>query len=187
MAIFCVGSYPVYLLCRSVFEASNRNDKGDFDGLGISAERIRGFGLGVMHGRSFYYAKKLGLEYASNGRVFGPHGKDLICVDHITKYNHQASLELTEKVIHANLDVREEGFKPYIAPAISSGAKSILDAISGNWHYSATCMGTTFFGALNRQTIAGIEYEQNLLDEKLKIRITNSYERLESLWQALKS
>ncbi len=108
-------------------------------------------------------------------------------MDHITKYNHEASLALTEKVIHANLDVREEGFKPYIAPAISSGAKSILDAISGNWHYSATCMGTTFFGALNKQTIAGVEYEQNLMDDRLKTRIVNSYERLESLWQALKS
>ncbi|GAU77197.1 hypothetical protein [Fusibacter sp. 3D3] len=185
--LFCVVSDPVDLLCRRVFESSNTNEKGEYDGLGMSVERIRGFGLGVMHGRSFYYAKKLGIEYATNGRVFGPHGKDLICVNHITKYDHEASLRLTESVIHANIDVREEGFKPYIAPAISSGAKSILDAISGNWHYSATCMGTTFFGALNRQTIAGIEYEQNTLDDPLGKRIMASYERLESLWQELKS
>ncbi len=185
--LFCVVSDPVDLLCRSVLDASNTNEAGEYDGLGIPAERIRGFGLGVMHGRSFYYAKKLGVEYSANGRVFGPHGKDLICVNHITKYDHEASLALTDSVIHANIDVRDEGFKPYIAPAISSGAKSILDAIAGNWHYSATCMGTTFFGALNRQTIAGVEYEQNVLDTQLRERIVTSYERLESLWQALKS
>lgn len=185
--LFCVVSDPVDLLCRSVFEASNTNEEGQYDGFGISAERIRGFGLGVMHGRSFYYAKKLGVEYGTNGRVFGPHGKDLICVNHITKYDHEVSLALTNSVIHANIDVREEGFKPYIAPAISSGAKSILDAISGSWHYSATSMGTTFFGALNRQTIAGVEYEQNVLDNLLEERIITSYERLETLWKALKS
>ncbi len=71
--LFCVVSDPVDLLCRSVFVASNTNEKGVFDGLGIPAERIRGFGLGVMHGRSYYYAKKMGIEYAANGRVFGPH------------------------------------------------------------------------------------------------------------------
>ncbi|MBF4692778.1 lactate/malate family dehydrogenase [Fusibacter ferrireducens] len=185
--LFCVVSDPVDLLCRSVLEASNQNEAGEYDGLGISAERIRGFGLGVMHGRSIYYAKKLGIEYGANGRVFGPHGKDLICVNHINRYDHEASLALTNSVIRANVDVREEGVKPYIAPAISSGAKSILDAISGNWHYSATCMGSTFFGALNRQTIAGIEYEQNIFDDQLSERMITSYERLESLWQALKS
>lgn len=184
--LFCVVSDPVDLLCRSAYEASNRNEQGVFDGMGIPAERIRGFGLGVMHGRSLYYAKKLNIDYATHGRVFGPHGKDLICVNHLLNYNHEASLNLTEKVIHANLDVREEGFKPYIAPALSSGAKSIIDALSGNWHYSATSIGETFFGARNRQTLAGIEYEQVKLAPELANRLKSVHERLDDLWRELK-
>lgn len=184
--LFFVVSDPVDLLCKSVYEASNRNSSGEWDGCGISAERIRGFGLGVMHGRSLYYARKLGLAYEENGRVFGPHGKDLICVDDIYSYNNDDSLLLTEKVVAANLEVRNEGFKPYIAPALSSGAASIVAALSGNWHFSATSIGGTFFGAYNRQAPSGIEYEENKLDELLISRIKHSYNRLEDLWRELK-
>ena len=36
------------------------------------------------------------------------------------------SRELTDLVTTANLRIRELGFKPYVAPAISSGAMQLL-------------------------------------------------------------
>ena len=40
----------------------------------------------------------------------------------IDRYDDALSRELTEKVKRANLDMRALGFKPYAAPALSSGA-----------------------------------------------------------------
>ncbi len=185
--IFAVVSDPVDLLCQSAFLTSNRNEKGILDGEGLSPDQIRGFGLGVMHGRAVYYAnknKKTRL-YLEKGRVFGPHGKGLVIADNMEDYNHQQSIVLSKKVLQANIAIRRTGFKPYIAPALSSGALSVLALISGDWHYSAAFLGGIFWGAKNRQTSLGLEWEQNSISTDLFERINNSYQYLKKLAQNL--
>ncbi|MGE5678255.1 MAG: lactate/malate family dehydrogenase, partial [Pseudomonadota bacterium] len=167
--IFSVVSDPVDLLCKSAFIHSNTGSDGRPDYLGLAPEQIRGYGLGVMHARAAYFA---GLSpdtshYLSEGRAFGPHGEGLVIADSIENYNDMLSEGLTEKARTANLSVRSLGFKPYVAPALSSGSLSILATIRGQWHYSANFLGGVYFGARNRLLPSGIELERQPLPERL--------------------
>ena len=51
--LFCVVSDPVDPLCRAVLRAG-----GWPDGTGLRPCQVRGFGLGVMHARALYFARK---------------------------------------------------------------------------------------------------------------------------------
>ncbi|MEA4922756.1 MAG: lactate dehydrogenase [Eubacteriaceae bacterium] len=169
---FFIVSDPVDPLCKGALLG------------GIRSERIQGFGLGVMNGRAAYYAKKdpeLAV-YLSEGRAFGPHGEDLVIADSIYNYNDRASKKLTELTVNSNMKTRELGFKPYIAPAVSSGALSILENLRGRWHYSSAYFGAgtegAFLGMKNRRSEYGLEIEDLPLDEKLYDRIAAAYNNL---------
>lgn len=181
--IFAVVSDPVDLLCRVVFDKSNTDEYGVMDFKGLAPEQIRGYGLGVMNARACYYAS-LNNEtshYLSEGRVFGPHGQGLVVADSIDNYNEGLSKYLTEKTANANLEVRAAGFKPYIAPALSSGSLSLIATIKREWHYSATFIGGVFMGSKNRLSDAGIELERLDIPDPLWERLQNTYERLGKL------
>lgn len=178
--IFAVVSDPVDLLCKSVFLESNKDQWGNMDFMGLGSDQIRGYGLGVMNARAAFYAKQRHetIHYLSEGRAFGPHGEGLIIADSVSNYNHELSLYLTEKARTANMEVRSSGFKPYIAPALSSGSLSILSTIKGSWHYSATYMGGVYMGSCNRLTPRGTELEALDFPDKLWNRLKNTYESL---------
>jgi malate/lactate dehydrogenase len=181
--IFAVVSDPVDMLCKAAFDFSNTDDYGRLDFNGLAPEQIRGYGLGVMHARAAYFA---GLDsetahYIKEGRAFGPHGEGLIIADSIENYNDRLSRYLTEKTKTANLEVRKLGYKPYIAPALSSGALSILATIRGQWHYSATFLGGVYMGARNRLLASGIELERLPIPEELFLRLKNTYESLREM------
>lgn len=181
--IFSVVSDPVDLLCKVALLESNKNSLDEIDYMGLAPDQIRGYGLGVMNARANFYANNTpnASHYQAEGRAFGPHGEDLIIADSILNYNDELSDYLTLKAREANLEVRKAGFKPYIAPALSSGTLSILATISGQWHYSATFMGGVFMGAKNRQNLTGIELERIDMPNALLKRIENTYERLASI------
>jgi malate/lactate dehydrogenase len=181
--IFAVVSDPVDLLCKKVLLQSNTNEIGEYDFKGLSPEQIRGYGLGVMHARAAYYAaqSRETQHYLKEGRAYGPHGEYLVIADSLQNYNSEISLKLTEQARRANLELRKHGYKPYIAPALSSGAIAIIDTISGNWNYSATYMGGTYMGALNKLLPSGTVLEQNHLPELLIKRLYNSYKELEKI------
>lgn len=176
--LFAVVSDPVDMLCKSLFESSNRDQEGNMDYRGLAPEQIKGYGLGVMNARAVYYAKNKHHYYEKDGRAFGPHGKGLIIADSIKDYNIQASDYLTEKATTANIDVRNAGYKPYIAPALSSGALSVIATIRGEWHYSTNYINGVFMGSLNRNTKAGLELERLNLPEILQDRINKTYNYL---------
>lgn len=178
--IFGVLSDPVDLLCKTVFLSSNDDGQGNLDFKGLYPEQIRGFGLGVMNARAAFYARKSPdtMHYLSEGRAFGPHGRGLVIADSIGSYNDELSLFLTGKAEKANIDIRSSGFKPYVAPALSSGVLSIMDAINGRWHYSSTFMGGVFMGARNKFSEAGTELETYSMPEKLWARLKNTYDYL---------
>lgn len=172
--IFAVVSDPVDLLCKSAFEEIIKNTLGEYPAL--LPEQIRGYGLGVMNARACYYAKDDFKHYLKEGRAFGPHGEGLIIADSIDNYNEEISDYLTVKTRKANLEVRSIGFKPYIAPALSSGAFSLIATIKGDWHYSATFIGGKFMGCRNRLLPKGIELElyKNMPD-KLFDKLLETY------------
>ena len=92
-------------------------------------------------------------HYLTEGRAFGPHGQDLVIADSLEHYNDELSRELTRKTVTCNLAVRELGYKPYIAPALSSAAISILLTLRGAWHYGSLYLGDergAFLGMKNR-------------------------------------
>jgi malate/lactate dehydrogenase len=181
--IFSVVSDPVDLLCKKAFTVSNADDNGRLDFKGLSPERIMGFGLGVMNARAAFYAGQSNetSHYSREGRAYGPHGRGLIIADSILNYNDELSLYLTEKAQKANLEVRSTGFKPFIAPALSSGSLSIIAAINGEWHYSASFMGGVFMGCRNRLRRAGVEIEALDMPEPLWQRILKTYRELEGI------
>ncbi|WP_373898981.1 lactate/malate family dehydrogenase [Haloimpatiens sp. FM7315] len=183
--IFSVVSDPVDLLCKRAFEYSNKNKEGKWDFKGMAPEQIRGYGLGVMHGRALYYSKDIAPEYKIEGRAFGPHGKGLIIANSINNYNDSLSLLLTEKTKNANIEVRKTGFKPYIAPSLSSGAISLIDTIKGNWNYSANFLGGTYLGCKNKISPSGLELETLDFHKKLFERLTSTYELIDNIYNSI--
>ena len=170
--LFCVVSDPVDPLCRAVLCES-----------GLSPAQVRGFGLGVMHARALYYARRdpRFASYLTEGRAFGPHGEDLVLANSVAHYDDALSRELTEKVAHANLEMRKLGYKPYVAPALSSGALSLLALLRGQWHYSSVYDGQVFMGCRNRLTPAGIETEALTLPPALQKRIDDTRAKLNAI------
>ncbi len=154
-------SDPVDPLAKTAYLESNRDAEGNWDGLGLLPEQVQGYGLGVMNARAAYYAKR-GPRFAhflKDGRAFGPHGTGLWIADSLSDYDEERSRELTDLTVTANLKMRELGFKPYVAPALSSGALSLLLTLRGEWHYGSVFLDGIYMGCRNRYTEAGIETE----------------------------
>ena len=181
--LFCVVSDPVDPLCRAALLESNRDEAGNLDGLGLFPHQVRGFGLGVMNARAAYYAKKdpRFADFLIDGRSFGPHGEDLVIANSVSHYDDALSRELTDLAAHANLDMRRMGFKPYVAPALSSGALSLLLCLRGAWHCSSACLGGVFMGGRNRMTPMGVEFERLPLPEELLARLRETEKKLHAI------
>jgi len=180
--IFAIVSDPVDLLCRVAFLESNKNAQEEIDYLGLCPEQIKGYGLGVMYARAAYYSKGIGEKnmFLREGRAFGPHGEGLIIANSIENYNDDDSIYLTDKTRQSNLEVRATGFKPYIAPALSSGCLSIIATLEGTWHYSSNFIGGTFLGCKNRETNSGIEIETGNIPNALFKKINSTYNYLKN-------
>ena len=164
--------------------------------------QIQGYGLGVMNKRAEYYADKIASGelaaagdqtvtpelreaaalYLSEGRAYGPHGQDLVIANSMDRYDEAASELLTELTVNANIRDRDLGYKPYIAPALSSAAISVLLTLRGEWHYGSVYFGSrdrgAFLGIRNRLTAEGWEYEDSQLPEPLYERIRKAYNNL---------
>lgn len=181
--LFAVVSDPVDPLCKAAFLASNTDKEGNFDGKGLRPEQIQGYGLGVMNARAAYYAKKEERfsSFLKEGRAYGPHGQDLVIANSIEAYDDSLSRELTQLAIDANLRTRELGFKPYVAPAISSAAISLLLTLQGEWHYSSNYLGGVYMGCKNRTTPYGLEIESLPLSKQLFERLEKAFRGLEEI------
>ena len=172
--IFAVVSDPVDPLCSAAWRAAAG---------GLWPEQIQGFGLGVMNGRAAYYAGKdqCFASFLTEGRAFGPHGADLVIANSIEHYDEKLSLELTKRTAEANLEIRGLGFKPYLAPAISSAAISLILMIRGQWHYSSNFLGGVWMGSRNRTCEAGLMIEHLPLPDPLYRRIQKAYDNLKTM------
>ena len=181
--MFCQVADPVDPLAKVVLLESNRNEEGVLDWKGLRPEQVQGFGLGVMNARAAYYAKKdpRFARFLTEGRSFGPHGKELVVADSIEHYDDAISRELTERVVKANLEMRAMGFKPFVAPAFSSGALSILLMLRGEWHCASVYLGGIFMGVKNRYTPQGLETEILPLPEQLFLRIAEAEAALKEI------
>ncbi len=173
--IFAVVSDPVDPLCKAALLS------------GLEPGQVQGYGLGVMNGRAAYFAQKEERfsRYLAEGRAFGPHGADLVIADSTEDYDHEISMELTRLTVESNMATRADGFKPYIAPAISSGAISLTETLAGRWNYSSVYLGHgadgAFLGCRNRRTPDGIQIENLPLEDRLFSRIEKAYNDLKEL------
>ena len=159
--LWCAMSDPVDPLAKTAYLESNKDENGNWDGKGLRPEQVQGFGLGVMNARAAYYAKKDDrfASFLTEGRSFGPHGTGLTIANSIEHYDDALSQELTQLTVTANLKMREIGFKPYVAPAMSSGALSLLLTLRGEWHCGSVFLDGIFMGVKNRYTPYGVETE----------------------------
>lgn len=176
--LICQIADPVDHLCRGLFLQSNRDANGRYDWNGLLPEQIQGFGLGVMAGRAAYYARKENVPF-ENGRLYGPHGADLIVANAPdSSYDDILSCHLTALTRQANLRVRKLGFKPYIAPGLSSAAISILQYIRGELHCGAVPLDGTYFGCANRLSDQGLSLHREDITTPLMDRIRQSHAAL---------
>ncbi len=159
--LWAAVSDPVDPLAKTAYLESNRDENGVWDGMGLLPEQVQGFGLGVMNARAAYYAKRDArfASFLTDGRAFGPHGTGLWIANSLSAYDDALSRELTERTVTANLRMRELGFKPYVAPALSSGALSLLLTLRGEWHCGSVFLDGVYMGCRNRYTPAGLETE----------------------------
>ncbi|SFI17108.1 lactate/malate dehydrogenase, NAD binding domain [Tindallia magadiensis] len=181
--LFAVVSDPVDQLCKIAYMSSNYNEKGEFDFNGLLPDQVKGFGLGVMNARANYYAAKHPetKHYHTEGRAFGPHGKGLFIMDSIINYDKDLSLTLTQQTLTANLSVRKAGYKPYIAPALSSGCYSLIAAINGSWHYSTVFLGGVYFGCRNYVSSYGNFWESYSLPDDVFTELQNTWRKLDEI------
>jgi len=176
--LFCQISDPVDQLARYVFLESNRDEAGNFDFRGLLPEQVRGFGLGVMEARAREAARELDADFSA-GTVYGPHGKDLIAAnDPGARYDGALSRQIGEAAATANLAVRALGFKPYIAPGLSSAAISVLSALGGREHAAAVPLGGAWFGCHSRLTRLGPRLRRENLHPALFSRIAAVHQSL---------
>lgn len=178
--LYAAVSDPVDPLAKAALLESNKNENGEIDFNGLFPEQIQGFGLGVMNARAAYYSKRderFG-SFLTEGRSFGPHGADLVIANSVENYDDALSRELTQLTVTANLAMRELGYKPYAAPAISSGALSILLSMRGAWHCGSVYLGGAYMGVKNRFTKNGIEAESLTMPDPLFERIEYAHDRL---------
>ena len=175
---FCQVSDPVDHLSREVFLCSNRTDEGVYDFAGLLPEQVQGFGLGVMAARAAYYAEKEGVPFAE-GRVYGPHGQGLVVANCASEgYEDAISRRLTDLTRTANLQVRDLGFKPYIAPGLSSAAVSLLRLLRGEAHYGAVPLQGAYFGCTSRMTSQGLLLQRERICEELLGRLEETHRTL---------
>ncbi len=182
--LFCVMSDPVDLLCKVALDYAQLLDFENWHAL-----RVRGFGLGVMYARAQYYAKKLGVvNFLEKGRVYGPHGADLIAINDCgAGFDYELSQKLSKLAVEANLAVRKSGRKPYVAPALSSGALSIVALLEGRWQHSAIAFDDVFLGIRNRMTARGIELDRIAYNPTIASWIERTIASLERQYEALHS
>ena len=172
--LFGVVSDPLDLLCGEVARF-------------LHPEQVQGFGLGVMFARADYYAAKRASKdprfsyFRQSGRVYGPHGNGLVAVNSISPqhYDDAATEKLTNLTVGANISVRALGYKPYIAPGVSSVGLTIPEVIRGNWNDSARFLNGVFFGARNKITESGTKWEKEPLPDELYYRLRESYRALD--------
>ena len=159
--LWAAVSDPVDPLAKTAYLESNRDENGVWDGMGLLPEQVQGYGLGVMNARAAYYAKRDArfASFLTDGRAYGPHGDGLWIANSLSDYDDDLSRALTEATVTANLKMRELGFKPYVAPALSSGALSLLLTLRGEWHCGSVFLDGVYMGCKNRYTPAGIETE----------------------------
>ncbi len=183
--LFVILSDPVERLCQAALRA------GGPDGEVATARDLRpgqivGSGLGVMHSRALVAASQSPEEdaarrYLSHGRAFGCHGDDLVLANDPSFYDDRASQRLSETVRHMNMNVRALGYKPYVAPAVSSGAMALLSMIRGDWHYSTVFLDGIHYGCANRRVGLSPDVEATQMDEALFARIHESFRHLKEL------
>ena len=135
----------------------------------------------VMKPQTYMNLSGESVAFLTEGRTYGPHGADLVAANSIEHYDDALSRELTERVVQANLEMRRLGFKPYVAPALSSGALSLLACLRGQWHCSSTYLDGVFMGARNRLLPTGTELERLPLPEALQGRLADTMERLRAI------
>ena len=159
--LWAAVSDPVDPLAKTAYLESNKDENGVWDGMGLLPEQVQGYGLGVMNARAAYYAKRDArfASFLTDGRAYGPHGDGLWIANSLSGYDDDISRALTEATVTANLKMRELGFKPYVAPALSSGALSLLLTLRGEWHCGSVFLDGVYMGCKNRYTSAGIETE----------------------------
>ena len=175
--LFVVVSDPVERLCKAVLKSSAKGRHP------LHPYQITGCGLGVMNARAVFYARQNREfeDYLISGRVFDAHGQELIVANDITEigYDDERSRKLTRLVLEANQEVRAAGYKPYIAPALSSGAMTILQILKGRWSFCSNYLGGVYFGGRSRTTSMGIAWEESPLPEALFARLEQSYQKME--------
>lgn len=149
----------------------------------LRREQFVGFGLGVMAARGRYLAEqeKDFATYLTQGRAYGCHGAELILANDPRPgyYDDDLSRAMTERAANLNYVLRKIGFKPYLAPAVSSGAMTLLSLLRRESAYATAWIGGIPYGCRQRLGEDGQWLkESSELDKALSKRLQAGHQRL---------
>lgn len=156
--LYFILSDPVDFLCQTAVECFS-----------LPSQRVIGFGQGVMYARAAFYG-------GAQVHIYGPHGAGLWVANDPFNYDPLLSQELTQKTVVENVLIRGLGFKPFIAPAFTSGALSMLSYLRSESHYASHYIQDIYWGELfhpNKDTW----HMEPLADERLFSDVLKTYER----------
>lgn len=142
----------------------------------VDPKRVMGFGQGVMAARAAYYG-------GESVRMFGPHGKGLFIANDVDDFDRKKSIKLSELTLQENLVIRGLGYKPYLAPALSSAAIAITDMLRGDIHYSSQYLGNISWGERYQFTENGLLL-QGLKNSELREIITQTFEQVKEAYES---
>lgn len=174
--LFVVLSDPVERLTA----AAHRAARGC-----LRPEQVTGFGLGVMAARGRYLAaqKPAFADFLKAGRAYGCHGAGLVLANDPApgRYDDALSRAMTERAAGLNYELRALGFKPFLAPAVSSGAMTLLALLRREPAYATQWLGGIPFGVYGSLAADGQwTRERSDLDPALAARIAAEHARLAS-------
>lgn len=143
--------------------------------LAMNPERVIGFGQGVMAARARYYG-------GESIHMYGPHGRGLFIANDTEHFDETRSVQLSELTLQENLLIRSYGFKPFIAPALSSAAISFIDLICGRPHDASYYLGEVLWGERYQLTDQGLLLK-GIADLKLRQKVAQVYQGLVEIYE----
>lgn len=136
MGSIVIVSDPVDILCTYLKSRLN-----------LLSAQVTGMGLGVMASRANYLLLKEGYrDFYRKGIIFGPHNEGVIAIPDRDNSTLNEVKTLSQNIESLNFSVRERGFYPYIAPAVSSAAYNLAGALQGREVLSCIYIDSIYWG-----------------------------------------
>jgi hypothetical protein len=169
--IVAILSDPVELLARYAITQTAGS---------LNPMQFVGLGLGVMHARAMSFN-----GWSDRLWIFGMHGHLTGIIDSIETYSESRSAALAKKVTTINLKMRQEGIKPYVAPAVSSGVYSLICMLNERPFWGSIWTGREVWGSKIRRMNGYWQWQSEAFSDRQIEKMMENRNAIDKLYQEL--